>query len=123
MKNTTSFLLPNRNPLDIHFYYNEKTATSALKIRKKLSESFDFLTFYDPFDTPIGPHPVPMWEADFSKSKNVNEDLGRVLLWLMENRNNHIVLIHPHTGNGLLDHTTHAIWLGDKLNLNLEYLK
>jgi len=117
-----SFLIPNKNQFDIHFYFTEETSESALQIRKKLSEKFAFLTFYDPWYKPVGPHKQPMWEADFSKTLNLNEDLGSVIIWLMENRGSHSILIHPHTGNSLADHTIHPIWLGDKLELNLSGL-
>lgn len=112
-----------RNPFDIHFYFTKENEKSALEVREKLRKEFDFLTFYDPHPNGIGPHLCGMWEADFKNSKNQNEDFGKVLAWLMLNRNGHSVLVHPHTGNSLKDHTDHAIWLGDKLKLKLEVLK
>jgi len=63
-----------------------------------------------------------MWEADFTNSQNVDKDFGEVVRWLMLNRNGHSILIHPHTGNSLKDHTDYALWLGDKLPLKLEVL-
>jgi aromatic ring-cleaving dioxygenase len=117
-----TFLLANRNPFDIHFYFTKETTESALDIRKRFSEKFPFLTFYDVNYEPMGPHHFPMWEADFTNSKDLYADLGRTVIWLMEHRKEHSILIHPHTGNPLLDHTINPIWLGDKLPLKTEVL-
>ena len=32
------------------------------------------------------------------------------------------VLLHPETGNDLVDHRDHAVWLGERLPLKLEIL-
>eukprot|EP01080_Neovahlkampfia_damariscottae_P007880 gene7880-12349_t len=109
-----------KNPADIHFYYDEKTKESALKVREELQKAFPVLTFYKPHFENIGPHLKWMWEADFTNSKNFFEDFGTIVYWLMMNRNGHSILIHPHTGDGLKDHVEHPIWLGDKLELNLK---
>jgi aromatic ring-cleaving dioxygenase len=37
----------------------------------------------------------------------------------MLNRDGLVVLVHPETGNDLIDHTTHAAWLGPPLPLRL----
>ena len=33
------------------------------------------------------------------------------------------VLIHPETGDDVADHTEQALWLGQKLELNIEFLR
>ena len=42
--------------------------------------------------------------------------------WLMINREGLTILIHPETGDDLVDHRDYALWLGEKLPLRLEFL-
>ncbi|MFQ5938851.1 MAG: DOPA 4,5-dioxygenase family protein [Alphaproteobacteria bacterium] len=37
----------------------------------------------------------------------------------MLNRDGLTVFVHPETGDDLADHLDHALWLGEKLELNL----
>lgn len=119
------FFKEDRTPFDIHFYFDDKTIESALKIRKDMSREFNGFKFYEPQFEKVGPHPLPMWEAHFSKAYNKNspDELGRAIIWLMKNRKQHSVLIHPNTNDALKDHSVNAIWLGEKLNLNLDIIR
>ena len=40
---------------------------------------------------------------------------ARFVPWLMLNRGELAVLVHPETGDDLADHTSHALWLGEVL--------
>ena len=51
------------------------------------------------------------------------DEFSRVVPWLMLNRAGLDVLVHPLAGNAYDDHTVYAMWLGDKLPLNLGVLK
>ncbi len=42
--------------------------------------------------------------------------------WLRVNHGDLAILIHPRTGDDLADHTDHALWLGEKLELDLSQL-
>ncbi len=33
------------------------------------------------------------------------------------------MLVHPETGDDVIDHTDHALWLGEKLELNIDALR
>ncbi len=44
---------------------------------------------------------------------------SEIVPFLMLNHGDHPVLIHPETGNDLIDHTAHALWLGQQLKLDL----
>ena len=33
------------------------------------------------------------------------------------------ILVHPETGDDVADHTTHSLWLGEKLELKVEVLR
>ena len=69
-------------------------------------------------EKPIGPHPTWSCQLLFSKVQ-----LTSMIIWLLENRRGLTVFIHPVTGDDFLDHTDHAIWLGNQVELNLEGLK
>ena len=45
--------------------------------------------------------------------------LDQMISWLMLNRRGHSCLIHPITRYEVLDHTERALWLGEKMPLNL----
>ncbi|NJM70618.1 MAG: DOPA 4,5-dioxygenase family protein [Scytonema sp. RU_4_4] len=48
---------------------------------------------------------------------------GEVVPWLMLNREGLDILIHPKTGDDVRDHMEHSLWLGEKLKLNIEFLR
>jgi DOPA 4,5-dioxygenase len=70
------------------------------------------------YDSPIGPHPLPMFQIKFDE-----RDFSSILNFLSKNRRGQSVLIHPVTGNELLDHQKHAIWMGKPINLNFNALR
>lgn len=66
---------------------------------------------------PRGPHVPTMFGMDIPKSV-----FADVLSLLMLNHGPHPVLIHPVSGHELLDHTHHALWLGQPQPLDLAAL-
>ena len=64
---------------------------------------------------PIGPHPA--WSCQLTLPA---KKFAEVIPWLALNRKGLTVFIHPETGDHLLDHTEHAIWMGEILTLNLD---
>jgi len=51
------------------------------------------------------------------------DQFGKVVPWLMLNREGLDVLVHPETGDNVIDHLDHALWLGKKLKLNIGTFK
>lgn len=51
------------------------------------------------------------------------EQLGAALSWFVANRGPCSVLIHPNTGDDVLDHTVNATWLGEKIPLDVDVLR
>jgi DOPA 4,5-dioxygenase len=41
-----------------------------------------------------------------------------IVPWLALNRDGLTILVHPDSGDGLGDHTTHAMWMGEVLEIN-----
>ena len=50
-------------------------------------------------------------------------EFAKLVPWLMLNRDGLDVLVHPETGDDVADHTAHAVWLGEKLDLNIDVLR
>lgn len=102
-----------------HVYYSPETRDSAVGLRAEvLGMAGGRLKVYTLSDGPRGPHVVPMFGVDIPR-----HDLPEVLSFLMMHHGPHAVLIHPVTDDELLDHTHHALWLGDRQPLNLSVLR
>jgi len=100
-----------------HVYYDPDTRDAASHVRDGLAERFD-VELGRWHDKPIGPHPKSMYQVKF-----VPEQFGKLVPWLMLHREGLDVLVHPETGDAVRDHTDQALWLGEKLALNIEVLR
>lgn len=99
-----------------HVYYVLEQIEQAQLLRQKMLVELPGVEGIGPTRrTAIGPHPVPMFEAWFK-----NDQLDPVLRWLMQNRSDFSVMIHPLSGDDLADHKNHSLWLGQVLKLNLD---
>lgn len=97
-----------------HFYFTEPRRESALLIRSRLeSEGFP-VEFGRVHLGLVGPHTLPMYTLVFKR-----ENFTDIVTWLMQNHGDHSVLIHPESGDDLIDHTTHALWLGERLPIDV----
>ena len=102
---------------DIHVYWrNNDERNEALALQKLLIENY-VQTF--PFvEKPIGPHPYPIFEAHVT-----TQTLPVIGALLTENRESCSILIHEKTGDHVYDHTKGARFLGEPLELNIEFLR
>ncbi|MBH8572543.1 4,5-dioxygenase [Nostocaceae cyanobacterium CENA369] len=100
-----------------HIYYDPASRDAAARVREELGARFE-VQLGRWHDLPIGPHPKAMYQVAFSPNQFAN-----VIPWLMLNREGLDVLVHPETGNAFADHTKHALWLGEKLEVNVEFLR
>ena len=102
---------------DIHIYWrNNDERNEALALQKVLIEN-NVQTF--PFlEKPIGPHPYPMFESHVT-----NQTLPAIESLLTVNRKTCSILIHEKTGDHVYDHTKGARFLGEPLELNIEFLR
>jgi len=99
-----------------HIYFDRKTRRNAAELRAALGERFDVVLGRWRED-PVGPHPQAMYQVAFG-----TELLAEFLPWLMLNRRGLSILVHPLTDNDLADHTDFPLWLGEKLDLNIELI-
>ncbi|MBW4592676.1 MAG: 4,5-dioxygenase [Brasilonema angustatum HA4187-MV1] len=100
-----------------HVYYDTASRDVAERVREGLGARFD-VRLGRWHDKPIGPHPKAMYQVAFSLNQ-----FEKVVPWLMLNREGLDILIHPETGDDVKDHTEHALWLGEKLELNISFLQ
>ena len=101
-----------------HIYYRTpEERTCAEHLRTQIADRF-LVQLGSWRDTPIGPHAAPMYQIAFAP------DLFPTLVpWLMLNRQNLTILLHPNTGHPRPDHQIHAIWYGEVLPImNPEHL-
>jgi len=100
-----------------HIYYDAATRPLAERLRQAIGEGFA-AQLGRWHDQPVGPHPVAMYQIAFPV-----EEFPRLLPWLMLNRGQLSVLVHPLTGDDYEDHARYPLWLGAPLPLKLEVLR
>ena len=100
-----------------HIYYDETTRDVAAAIRQNIEDKFE-VRMGRWRDSPVGPHPQAMYQVAFAPAV-----LNQLVPWLMLNHGPLDILIHPNTGDDVPDHTAHALWLGNKLDLNIDFLR
>ena len=100
-----------------HVYYNTSSRDAAARVREGLGSRFN-VRLGSWHDKPVGPHPQSMYQVVFSP-----ELFDKVVPWLMLNREGLDILVHPETGDNVIDHLDHALWLGKKLKLTIDSFK
>lgn len=100
-----------------HVYYDEASRDSAARLREAIEGNFR-VEMGRWRDQPVGPHPQAMYQVKFGPA-----EFARIVPWLMLNRGDLPVLVHPETGDDYADHAHNALWLGPKLPLRLEILR
>ena len=100
-----------------HVYFDTASRDAAARVREGLGARFD-VRLGRWHEQPIGPHPIAMYQVAFSL-----DQFSQVVPWLMLNREGLDILIHSNTGDDVQDHTEHSLWLGEKLQLNIQFLQ
>jgi aromatic ring-cleaving dioxygenase len=101
-----------------HIYFEPAQRSHAADLHARMARDHsEIFQVHRIWDHPIGPHPLPMFEADF-KGKN----LELALQLLQANRGQLSVLVHPLSGDEILDHTQYAMFLGARQPLALDKL-
>ena len=85
-------------------------------MREKMIKLFPDINVYDMCDRPVGPHPIPMFEADVSTP----EQYWKVRNWIEANHGDLTVLVHPHTGDFLREHFELAYWIKGSRDIKLK---
>ncbi len=99
-----------------HVYYDAASKEAAARLRAGVEARFE-VTMGHWHDKPVGPHPRWSYQIAFKP-----EVFGALVPWLALNRDGLVIFVHPNTGQDLPDHDERAIWLGEKVALNLDAL-
>ncbi len=101
-----------------HIYYDvANTRRTAELLREQIALHFS-VRLGRWHDVPIGPHPQAMYQVAF-----LPELFATLVPWLMLNRSDLAILVHPNTGAPRDDHLVHALWMGQVLPLDGSVLK
>lgn len=100
-----------------HVYYDAQSKPAAAALREAIGARFD-VRLGRWHDRPVGPHPRWSYQVAFAP-----EVFAVLVPWLALNRGDLTIFLHPETGDVLPDHRDHAIWLGDKAELDFDALK
>jgi DOPA 4,5-dioxygenase len=100
-----------------HIYYAPNTRAEAQRIRDAIGARFQALLGRW-HDEAVGPHPISMYQVAFSAA-----EFPRIVPWLMLNRGELSILVHPLSGDAYDDHAIYALWLGTPVKLRLDVLR
>lgn len=100
-----------------HVYFDLAERDVAERLREIISQRFTG-EVGRLHEKAIGPHPKPMYQVAFSC-----DEFAKIVPWLMLNRSGLSVLVHPRTGDEAADHDTNALWLGERLPIDIEFLR
>ena len=100
-----------------HVYFDLVQRETADRLRGAISERFS-VEVGRVHEKAIGPHPKPMYQVAFSR-----DEFANIVPWLMLNRSGLNVLVHPRTGDEAADHDTNSLWLGERLPIDIEFLR
>lgn len=102
-----------------HVYFDAASRDDAWALREVIEARFAGAMQMGRFhERPVGPHLPWSYQVAFPP-----EGVASIIPWLALNRGNLVVFIHPNTGDALGDHRDRAVWLGAKLDLNLDALR
>lgn len=101
-----------------HFYYTEQTHKKALSILEKAEIELAGIKQGRAHQRPVGPH--PLWSCQLLVPV---ERFEEALKWLMNNRDELDIFIHPVTGDDLKDHTDYVMWLGNSHELKVDQFR
>ncbi len=101
-----------------HIYYRTpEQRAQAEHLRTQIAERFS-VQLGRWRDMVVGPHAAPMFQVAFA-----TESFPIFVPWLMLNRENLTILLHPNSGQPRRDHQVHAVWFGEVLPImNPEHL-
>ena len=103
-------------PWHAHIYYTAGQRAAAAALRELLGRLDDTILFVGRMmDEGVGPHPMPQYEIHF-RERAVPE-----ITAILESSGLR-ALVHPLTDDDLADHTTHARWIGEPVELDVATL-
>ena len=102
-------------PWHAHIYYAPAQREAAAALRDQLGRHEAVIFVGRMMDHGVGPHPIPQYEIHFREAAVPEMTAALQASGLR-------VLIHPLTLDDLADHTIHARWLGEPVELDVTTL-
>lgn len=103
-------------PWHAHIYYTVDQRAAAAALRERLRALGKTVLFVGRMmDEGVGPHPIPQYEIHF------REHAVAEITAILEGSGLR-ALVHPLTADDLADHSTHARWIGEPVNLDVSVL-
>ncbi|SDG44910.1 DOPA 4,5-dioxygenase family protein [Phytopseudomonas seleniipraecipitans] len=96
-----------------HVYFDAASLAQARALCEGAAARFA-VTMGRLHQQPVGPHPD--WSCQLAFAAEL---FAEVVPWLMLNRGQLVVFVHPLTGNDLVDHRDLALWMGAVRPLDL----
>lgn len=104
---------PNAYHIHIYFKAGEASEKNAIEVARAIDARFPGAVEDMHRVGKVGPHTEPNIGITITP-----ESFGAVLGWLQMNNKGLSILIHPRTGDELLDHGDAALWLGKPVAFN-----
>jgi aromatic ring-cleaving dioxygenase len=102
-----------------HVYFEPETRGQAENVRDALDRRFrGAIRLGRWHEKNVGPHTRSMYQVAFAPPL-----FAEIVPWLALNRGPLAVLVHPESGDAVADHTDHALWLGEILDVDVSVLK
>ena len=96
-----------------HVYFDDASLEQARELCEAAGREFS-LRVGRVHERLVGPH--PRWSCQLAFPPAL---FGDVVPWLALHRDGLTIFVHPGTGDVVKDHTRHALWMGEMLELNL----
>ncbi len=96
-----------------HVYFDETTREPARALREAIVAEFD-VEMGRWHEKLVGPHPCWSYLVTFAPAL-----FSELVPWLMLNRGDLAVLLHPNTGDSLADHRDFPFWMGEAVAIDL----
>lgn len=101
-----------------HVYFDEASRDAAWALREEIRERFQKAEIGRFHEKLVGPHPRWSYQIAFAP-----ELFAEIVPWLMLNRGDLIVFLHPNTDDDLRDHRDWPAWMGGMPELDLSIFK
>lgn len=102
-------------PYHAHIYYLDAERSAADVLREAFVRERDVLFVGRVTDGPVGPHPIAQFEIHF-----LEPSVAKIVA--MIEASGLRALVHPLTDDDLADHTEHAQWIGEPIELDVSVL-
>ena len=96
-----------------HVYFDANTLEQARRLCEEAARLFE-VKMGRVHEQIIGPHPA--WSCQLALRPAV---FAQLIPWLTLHRQGLSIFVHPITGDDLVDHRDHGVWLGQPMTLNL----